>query len=142
MTARIIVGLTAHKAAGKGTAAEALVELGFRKRTFSEPIRALAVSIGKAMTGDFAGAAAEIKGIGSTIAGAWDTAFNKISESSQKTSDRIGRVWAWTKGPDAAKGDSGAATGDKTAPDLKAEDEAARKAEQERKKREREAAKA
>ncbi len=82
----------------------------------AEPIRALAAALGKAITGDFVGAAGEIKGIGGEITGAWETAFAKIGESSQKTKDRIGRMWAFTDGPDSEKGDSGSPAGTKTAP--------------------------
>lgn len=79
----------------------------------AEPIRAVAVAIGQAITGNFVGAAETIKGVGSTITGAWGQAFDKIADSSQKTKDRIGRMWAFTEGPDKAAGDSGAAVGTK-----------------------------
>lgn len=90
--------------------------------TVAEPIRALSVAMGKALTGDFAGAAEEIKGIGSTIGGAWDNALQKIEASSEKTRERIGSIWAWTGGQE--KGDSGSPQGDKNAPDIAAEKEA------------------
>jgi len=75
--------------------------------TVAEPIRALAEAIGRAVTGDFAGAASAIKGIGSTIAGAWDQAMNNMAESSQKTRARIDAIWNADSGPGKPEGPTG-----------------------------------
>lgn len=61
--------------------------------TVAEPIRALAVAIGRAMTGDFSGAAESIKGIGSNIAGAWGKAFDEMTAKAQSTSDRVAAIF-------------------------------------------------
>jgi hypothetical protein len=57
--------------------------------TVAEPIRALAAAIYKAMTGDWAGAKAEISGIGATISTAWKGAMVEIEKSSEETSKRV-----------------------------------------------------
>lgn len=77
--------------------------------TVAEPIRALVAAIAKAIGGDFAGAAAEIKGIGGNIAGAWERAMSRISESSTKTSKQIKGLFVPDTG--AAKGGT---SGDRT----------------------------
>lgn len=59
----------------------------------AEPIRALATAIGKAITGDFSGAAAEIKGIGGNISAAWSQAFDEMAKSSEETSQRIAAIF-------------------------------------------------
>lgn len=61
--------------------------------TVAEPIRAMAAAIGKAMTGDFAGAAAEIKGVGGNISAAWSQAMEEMTKSSEETSQRIGAIF-------------------------------------------------
>lgn len=61
--------------------------------TVAEPVRALAAAIGKAMSGDFAGAAAEIKGVGGNISAAWSQAMDEMTKSSEETSQRIGAMF-------------------------------------------------
>jgi len=61
--------------------------------TVAEPIRAMASAIGKALTGDFAGAAAEIKGVGGNISAAWSQAMDEMTKSSEETSNRIGAIF-------------------------------------------------
>jgi hypothetical protein len=61
--------------------------------TVAEPIRALAEAIGRAVTGDFSGAAAAVTGIGDRIKGAWSQAMSQIAESSETTRNRIGAIW-------------------------------------------------
>lgn len=61
--------------------------------TVAEPIRAMAAAIGKALTGDFAGAAAEIKGMGGNISAAWSQAMDEMTKSSEETSQRIGAIF-------------------------------------------------
>lgn len=61
--------------------------------TVAEPIRAMAAAIGKALTGDFAGAAAEIKGVGGNISAAWSQAMDEMTKSSEETSQRIGAIF-------------------------------------------------
>lgn len=61
--------------------------------TVAEPIRAMASAIGKALTGDFAGAAAEIKGVGGNISAAWSQAMAEMTKSSEETSQRIGAIF-------------------------------------------------
>lgn len=61
--------------------------------TVAEPIRAMAAAIGKALTGDFAGAAAEIKGVGGNISAAWSQAMDEMTKSSEETSNRIGAIF-------------------------------------------------
>lgn len=72
----------------------------------AEPIRALSAAIGKALTGDFEGAAVEIKGIGGTISGAWGQAFDVMTAKAQSTSDRISAIFGQgtATSADGAKG--------------------------------------
>lgn len=76
--------------------------------TVAEPIRALAEAIYRAMTGDFQGAAAAIKGIGGNITSAWDSAMTNIGDSSQKTADRIVALFSRDAQPGEAGGQAGA----------------------------------
>lgn len=97
--------------------------------TVAEPIRAMAAAIGKALTGDFAGAAAEIKGVGGNISAAWSQAMDEMTKSSEETSQRIGAIFGaqtdveagdksgkgYVGDPDKAKGKKEkAASGEKT----------------------------
>lgn len=61
--------------------------------TVAEPIQAMAAAIGKALTGDFAGAASEIKGMGGNISAAWSQAMDEMTKSSEETSNRIGAIF-------------------------------------------------
>lgn len=93
--------------------------------TVAEPIRALASAISRAASGDFKGAADAIKGIGGNIAGAWERAMTRISESSVKTSKQIKGLFM--RDTVAAKGGD---SGDRTSPeegDKKAKKEKAKK---------------
>lgn len=62
--------------------------------TVTEPIRAMAEAIGKAVTGDFQGAANALKGIGGNIAGAWDGAMDRMTESSRKTAAQVSALFS------------------------------------------------
>jgi hypothetical protein len=75
----------------------------------AEPIRALGEAIGKALVGDFKGAAAAVTGINANVKAAWVGAFNEISASSQKTHDQIARLWS-TGGPPTSGGGQGEGT--------------------------------
>ncbi|HSD36081.1 MAG TPA: hypothetical protein VLC92_01150 [Rhodocyclaceae bacterium] len=91
--------------------------------TVAEPIRALAAAIGKAVTGDFAGAASEIKGIGATIGGAWSGAFDQMLIKAQSTRDRLTALFGNpTEGVAPAGG--GKSAGGLTTPAQKGPDEA------------------
>lgn len=61
--------------------------------TVAEPLRALAAAMGKALQGDWAGAKAEIAGIGDVIGGAWGGAMDEMYKSSVETSNRIGELF-------------------------------------------------
>lgn len=78
--------------------------------TVAEPIRALGEAIGRALVGDFTGAASAIKGIGGVISGAWSTAMNNMVASSQRTRDRIDAIFS----PDLALGEPEGTRGKKT----------------------------
>lgn len=78
--------------------------------TVAEPIRALAEAIARAVTGDFKGAAAAIDGVGSTIAGAWGNAMNRIADSSERTRARIAAIW----NPDTQAGEPEGERGTRT----------------------------
>ncbi len=54
-------------------------------KSVAEPIRAVTEAVGRAMVGDFAGAGAQLKNISGVVSGAWDSAFAKMTDSSQKT---------------------------------------------------------
>lgn len=73
--------------------------------TVAEPIRALGEAIGRALTGDFQGAADTIKGIGGNISNAWTTAFEQIATKAESTRDRINAIFGKGSaigGPDAS----------------------------------------
>lgn len=57
--------------------------------TVTEPIRALAEAMYKAIGGDFQGAANALKGIGTNIAGAWEGAMDRMTAASRKTSAQV-----------------------------------------------------
>ena len=61
--------------------------------TVTEPIRAMSMAIGKAMTGDFFGAAEEIRGMGGVISGAWGKAFDEMTASASSTRDKISNIF-------------------------------------------------
>lgn len=75
----------------------------------AEPLRALVEGLGRAMTGDFAGAASVIRGVPATISAAWKTALVEIADSSEKTRERISAIWS----PDSAAGKPIGASGSK-----------------------------
>lgn len=83
--------------------------------TVAEPVLALTKAIGRAMTGDFAGAAEAIKGIGSNIANAWGVAMANVGSSSAKAAQQLAGIFM----DDTVPGDTGGAKGGKTAPSLK-----------------------
>ncbi|MDP9902611.1 hypothetical protein [Variovorax ginsengisoli] len=60
----------------------------------AEPIRALGVAIYKTMTGDFRGAADEIRNIGTVVNGAWSTAMDNMVASSTKTATKINALFS------------------------------------------------
>lgn len=67
----------------------------------AEPIRALAVAISKALSGDWTGAASEVRNVGAAISRAWGKAFNEMTTSAQNTRDKVWKLFA-QPGPDAA----------------------------------------
>jgi hypothetical protein len=73
----------------------------------AEPIRAVAEAVGRAVAGDFAGAAAAIGGIGGVISGAWSAAMGEMVTSSEETAKRIGQIFGQhadvEKGPEEGK---------------------------------------
>lgn len=73
----------------------------------AEPIRAVAEAVGRAVAGDFAGAAAAIGGIGGVISGAWSAAMGEMLTSSEETARRIGQIFGEhtdvEKGPEKGK---------------------------------------
>lgn len=60
----------------------------------AEPIRALGLSIGRALKGDFDGAKSALAGIGDVQKNAWDNAFNQIAAKAQSTHDRIAALFS------------------------------------------------
>jgi hypothetical protein len=89
--------------------------------TVAEPLRAVAEAIGRAITGDFAGAAAAIKGIGGVISGAWSQAMDNMAESSRQARDRFTAIWTADTMPGEPEGQRGTRT---VAPEEKKEEEA------------------
>lgn len=77
--------------------------------TVAEPIRALAEALGRAVTGDFAGAVAAIGGIGAVASGAWERAMRVMVESSQRTSQEIAAIWRADTAPGIPEGGAGGA---------------------------------
>jgi hypothetical protein len=69
--------------------------------TVAEPVRGLAEAVGRALTGDFSGAAASIRGIAGVVSGAWGSAMDQIAASSEATRARISAIW----NPDSAPGE-------------------------------------
>jgi hypothetical protein len=61
--------------------------------TVTEPLRALGTAIYKAITGDWAGAKAELAGIGGVMASAWKTAMSEIEKSSEETNKRVSELF-------------------------------------------------
>lgn len=77
----------------------------------TEPLRALAVGMYKALSGDFAGAKAEFTNIPKVWNTAWDKAFTSIAESAKDTRDKIYNLFA-DGTPTAGEGKGGkSATG-------------------------------
>jgi len=76
--------------------------------TVAEPIRALAAAIAKAVTGDFSGAANEIKGVGGVISGAWSQSLDEMLKSSEETIEKITNLFSrpTDTAPKEAKGKS------------------------------------
>ena len=60
----------------------------------TEPLRALAVGMYKALSGDFAGAKAEFVNIPKVWNTAWDKAFDSIADSAKDTRDKILNLFA------------------------------------------------
>lgn len=78
--------------------------------TVAEPIRGLGEAIGRALSGDWAGAGSAVGNIGSNIAGAWGKAFDEMASKAQSTRDRIYNLFA-DGTPAAAGGDGKSASG-------------------------------
>lgn len=83
--------------------------------TVAEPLRAMSFAMSKAMRGDFAGAADEIKGIGGVISGAWSGAMQRMTDSSADASSKIAALWS----KDSAVGGNGGSDGSKNFKDTK-----------------------
>jgi hypothetical protein len=76
----------------------------------AEPVRAVVEAVGRAMVGDFRGAADAIKGVPTVITTAWTQAMDRIAESSQRTHDRIGAIWNADSAPGQPEGANGTKT--------------------------------
>lgn len=76
----------------------------------AEPIRAVVEALGRAMVGDFSGAATVIKSVPATITGAWSRAMDNIAENSERTRERIAAIWM----PDSTPGEPVGSRGTKT----------------------------
>lgn len=81
----------------------------------AEPLRAVTEAVGRSMVGDFSGAATVLRGIAPTISGAWETAMQRMLESSADTSKKVAALFE----NDSAAGSSGGAAGSKTVPPKK-----------------------
>lgn len=82
----------------------------------TDPLVALGSALVKLLQGDFKGAQQEMMDWPGRIAGVWSKAWDNMVTSSQQAHDRIGQIWGFATGGNDAKGDSGAAPGDKKAP--------------------------
>lgn len=72
----------------------------------AEPIRALGSAIYKAMTGDWAGAKAEMAGIGKVVSAAWSGAMDEMAASSAETVEKVKNIFMEgevTKATDTSK---------------------------------------
>ncbi len=69
----------------------------------AEPLRAVVEALGRAMVGDFSGAAVVLKSVPGTISAAWSNAFDQMLASAEETSKRIGAMFM----PDTTPGDTG-----------------------------------
>jgi hypothetical protein len=83
--------------------------------TVAEPLRAMSFAMSKALRGDFAGAADEIKGIGGVISGAWSGAMQRMTDSSADASSKIAALWS----KDSAVGGNGGSDGSRNFKDPK-----------------------
>lgn len=77
----------------------------------AEPIRALGLSIGRALKGDFEGAKAALAGIGDVQKNAWETAFAEITRKAQSTHDRIAAIFSEGTPVDTPEADGKTAEG-------------------------------
>lgn len=75
--------------------------------TVTEPLRAVAAAMGKALQGDWAGAKAEITGMGGVISNTWGGAMDEMVKSSEETAKQIGDLF----GKPTAIADKGPAQG-------------------------------
>jgi hypothetical protein len=78
--------------------------------TVAEPLRAVIAALGQAMVGNFRGAAEQIKGMPTVIAGAWTQAMDRIADNSQRTRDRISAIWNADSAPGEPDGTNGSKT--------------------------------
>lgn len=81
----------------------------------AEPIRALGEAIGRSLVGDFKGAGEALKNIPTVVKDAWNTAYNEILASSDKTSEEIGRIWNNAAGDNGGAGNNGGTAGTRSA---------------------------
>lgn len=81
----------------------------------AEPIMALGRALMAVVNGDFKQAGEELKAIPSNIGDAWGRAYDNMVASSEDTATKIKRLWAATAGDVGGTGDSGAASGTKSA---------------------------
>jgi hypothetical protein len=68
-----------------------------------EPLRGLMEMMGRAMVGDFSGAAAAFRSIGQNVGDVWQGALDRMAASSRRTADEIYGIFA----RDSAAGDGG-----------------------------------
>lgn len=94
--------------------------------SIAEPVRAVVEALGRAMVGDFRGAADQIKAVPTVITTAWTQAMERIADSSQRTRERIGAIWGGDSAAGTPEGERG--TRAYTAP-AKADNKASGKAE-------------
>jgi hypothetical protein len=75
--------------------------------SIAEPIRAVVEAVGRAMVGDFTGAATVMKSVPGTIQTAWSTAFDNIAESAADTRARVAAIFTPDTTPGAPEGQRG-----------------------------------
>ena len=75
--------------------------------SIAEPVRAVVEALGRAMVGDFRGAAAQIQAVPGVITTAWTQAMERIADSSQRTRERIGAIWGGDSAAGTPEGERG-----------------------------------
>jgi hypothetical protein len=86
-----------------------------------EPLRGLMEMMGRAMVGDFAGAAAAFRSIGQNVGDVWQGALDRMAASSRRTADEIYGIFAQDS---AAGAGGGPGAGTRSAPKKQPKDKA------------------